>query len=162
MGRKISPAADSREQNPAILPPKGGTTHSQNPAGQSPKNFPTNKIFLPHIPRLGARTASLTPANTTARSSGPTAAPRPTNAAHRGCPFSGARCARCAHHKPPPRHQSAPQCPHPPPAPSRPRRASARWPRLQLPGGQSIPSTPRVTPSPLGCETTPPALTRHR
>jgi len=54
MGRKISPAADRRDQNPAILPPKGGTTHSKNPAGQSPKNLPTNKIFLPHIPRLGA------------------------------------------------------------------------------------------------------------
>ena len=54
MGRKISPAADRRDQKPSNLPPKGGTTHSQNPARQSPENFPTNKIFLPHIPRLGA------------------------------------------------------------------------------------------------------------
>ena len=54
MGRKISPAAGSRAQNPSILPPKGGTTRSKKPAGPSPKNFPTNKIFLPKIPRLGA------------------------------------------------------------------------------------------------------------
>ena len=54
MGRKISPAAGSRAQNPSILPPKGGTTRSKKPAGQSPKNFPTNKIFLPQIPRFGA------------------------------------------------------------------------------------------------------------
>ena len=54
MGRNISPAAGSRDQNPSILPPKGGTTNSEKRAGQSPKNFPTNKIFLPHIPRFGA------------------------------------------------------------------------------------------------------------
>jgi hypothetical protein len=54
MGRKISQAAGSRAQNPSILPPKGGTTNSEKPAGPSPKNFPTNKIFLPHIPRFGA------------------------------------------------------------------------------------------------------------
>ena len=54
MGRKISQAADRRDQKPSILPPKGGTTHSQKPARPSPKNLPTNKIFLPHIPRLGA------------------------------------------------------------------------------------------------------------
>ena len=54
MGRKISPAAGSRDQKPAILPPKGGTTNSKKPARPSPKNLPTNKIFLPHIPRLGA------------------------------------------------------------------------------------------------------------
>ena len=54
MGRKISPAAGSRAQNPSILPPKGGTTNSEKRAARSPKNFPTNKIFLPKIPRLGA------------------------------------------------------------------------------------------------------------
>ena len=41
------------DQNPSILPPKCGTTHSEKPARPSPKNFPTNKIFLPRIPRLG-------------------------------------------------------------------------------------------------------------
>ena len=35
-------------------PQTGGTTHSRKRAGQSPKNFPTNKIFLPKIPGLGA------------------------------------------------------------------------------------------------------------
>ena len=54
MGRKISQAAGSRAQNPSILPPTGGTTNAEKRAGQSPKNFPTNKIFLPKIPRLGA------------------------------------------------------------------------------------------------------------
>ena len=54
MGRNISQAAGSRDQNPSILPPKGGTTHWQKTARQSPKNIPTNKIFLPKIPRLGA------------------------------------------------------------------------------------------------------------
>ena len=50
----VSLAAGRREQNASILPPKGGTTRSKKPAGQFPENFPTNKTFLPHIPRLGA------------------------------------------------------------------------------------------------------------
>ena len=50
MGRKISQAAGSRAQKPSILPPKGGTTNSEKRARHSPKNFPTNKIFLPPIP----------------------------------------------------------------------------------------------------------------
>jgi hypothetical protein len=53
MGRKISQAAGSRAQNPSILPPRGGTTHSEKRARPSPKNLPTNKIFLPKIPRVG-------------------------------------------------------------------------------------------------------------
>ena len=50
----VSLAAGRREQNASILPPKGGTTRSKKPAGQFPENFPTNKIFLPPIPGLGA------------------------------------------------------------------------------------------------------------
>ena len=50
----VSLAAGRREQNASILPSKGGTTNSENPPGQSPEKFPTNKIFLPRIPRLGA------------------------------------------------------------------------------------------------------------
>ena len=41
MGRKISQAAGSRAQNPSILPPKGGTTHSKSGLVR------LRKIFLP-------------------------------------------------------------------------------------------------------------------
>ena len=44
MGRNISQAAGRRDQNPSILPPKGGTTHSKKSVSEKfsyQQNFPT-------------------------------------------------------------------------------------------------------------------------
>ena len=54
MGRNISQAAGRRDQNPSILPPKGGTTHSKKRAGQSPIKFSYQQNFPTPNSGLGA------------------------------------------------------------------------------------------------------------